>query len=76
MEGRAVRIISETGPPRSNSVLQVAYRKTSFSAVVKLLKETILYITVYNNNNNSNNNKCEAVPLQVWSGPEGSRKLR
>ena len=21
-------------------------------------------------------NKCKAVPLQAWSGPEGSRKLR
>jgi len=25
-------------------------------------------------NNNNNNNK--SVPLQAWSGPEGSRKLR
>ena len=22
------------------------------------------------------NGKCKAVPLQAWSGPEGSRKLR
>jgi len=39
-----------------------------------------------NNNNNSNNNnnnnnssskgKGKAVPVQAWSGPEGSRKLR
>ena len=29
-----------------------------------------------NNNNNNNNNKGKAVPLQAWSGPEGSRKLR
>ena len=29
-----------------------------------------------NNNNNNNNNKGKSVPLQAWSGPEGSRKLR
>jgi hypothetical protein len=28
------------------------------------------------NNNNNNNNNNKAVPLQAWSGPEGSRKLR
>jgi len=32
--------------------------------------------TLYNNNNNNNNNKDKAVPLQAWSGPEDSRKLR
>jgi len=26
--------------------------------------------------NNNNNNKRKAVPLQAWTGPEGSRKLR
>jgi hypothetical protein len=25
---------------------------------------------------NNNNNKGKSVPLQAWSGPEGSRKLR
>ena len=29
-----------------------------------------------NNNNNNNNNKGTASPLQAWSGPEGSWKLR
>jgi len=28
------------------------------------------------NNNNNNNNKGKSVPLQAWTGPEGSRKLR
>jgi len=27
-------------------------------------------------NNNNNKGKGKAVPLQAWSGPEGSRKLR
>jgi len=26
--------------------------------------------------NNNNNNKGKEVPLQAWSGPEGSRRLR
>ena len=26
--------------------------------------------------NSNNNNKGKAVPLQAWSGPEGSRKIR
>ena len=35
----------------------------------------------YNNNDNdnddnNNNNNNKAVPLQAWTGPEGSRKLR
>jgi hypothetical protein len=29
-----------------------------------------------NNNNNNHNNNNGAVPLQGWSGPEGSKKLR
>ena len=38
-------------------------------------------ITIYQKTNNSYSNcstycKGRAVPLQVWSGPEGSRKLR
>ena len=28
------------------------------------------------NNNNNNNNKGKSVPLQAWSGPECSGKLR
>ena len=28
------------------------------------------------NNNNNNNNKGKGDPLQAWSGPECSRKLR
>jgi hypothetical protein len=23
-----------------------------------------------------NNTKCEAIPLQAWTGPEGSKRLR
>jgi hypothetical protein len=26
--------------------------------------------------NDTDRGKCKAVPLQAWSGPEGSRKLR
>jgi len=28
------------------------------------------------NNNNKKSTRSKAVPLQAWSGPEGSRKLR
>jgi len=35
-----------------------------------------MYLDNYNDNNNNNNNKGKAVPLQAWSGTEGSRKLR
>jgi hypothetical protein len=28
------------------------------------------------NDNDNNNNTSKSIPLQAWSGPEGSRKLR
>jgi hypothetical protein len=35
-----------------------------------------LAVQVKNNRYGANKGKGKAVPLQAWSGPEGSRKLR
>ena len=56
MVGGVVRITGESGPPRGNSVVYVAYKKkSSLSAKVKLLKADTLYLRGYNNNTNNNN---------------------
>ena len=38
--------------------------------------EIIVYLLVIVQNNKRRKVKGKAVPLQAWSGPEGSRKLR
>jgi hypothetical protein len=42
----------------------------------KLLKVCELYHDVHIVSSTFNEGKGKAVPLQAWSGPEGSRKLR
>ena len=55
-------------------MVSVARKKSSPNAVVKLLKTK----KVYDDNDDDDYivKKVKAVPLQAWSCPEGSRKLR
>jgi len=43
--------------------------------VVYLTKFSVTHVSLYSIEQ-SDGKKCKSVPLQAWSGPEGSRKLK
>jgi len=49
-------------------------RNIHCSTVVKVFIEFTKPQNFISNNNNNNNNK--AIPLQAWTGPKGSRRMR
>ena len=55
-------------PTTENSVTHLTFKKSLVKAKIKLSKAQILL--------SKSKGKGKAVPLQAWSGPEGSRKLR
>ena len=62
---------------RPTSTLRWPRSELGCSALKKKWNRNLwLYRVNESNDDNNNNNKGKAVPLQAWSGPEGSRKLR
>jgi len=44
--------------------------------ILTLIKMTVIHFVGTGNFETTYSNKSKAIPLQVWTGPEGSRRLR